>query len=96
MARRLSGDEQLMPIGRVLMINPQLLVLDEATEGLAPLIREDVWRCLTALKRTGQSIFVIDKDIDALIEVADHYYVIARAATSPGAERREFAAAPDG
>jgi branched-chain amino acid transport system ATP-binding protein len=65
MARRLSGDEQLMPIGRVLMINPQLLVLDEATEGLAPLIREDVWRCLTALKRTGQSILVIDKDIDA-------------------------------
>ena len=61
-----GGEQQMLAIGRALMTNPQLLILDEATEGLAPLIRAEIWRCLEALKARGQSILVIDKNVDAL------------------------------
>src|SRR5260370_34011669 len=72
MARQLSGGEQqMLAIGRALMTNPQLIILDEATEGLAPLICDEIWRCLTALKLAGQAILVIDKNVDTLIEIAD-------------------------
>ena len=65
MGNQLSGGEQqMLAIGRALMTNPQLLILDEATEGLAPLIREEIWNCLSMLKARGQSVLVIDKNVD--------------------------------
>ena len=76
---RLSGGEQqMLAIGRALMTNPQLLVLDEATEGLAPLIRLEIWHCLRTLKGLGQSILVIDKNLRHLLEVADRHYVLEK------------------
>ena len=67
MANLLSGGEQqMLAIGRALMTNPRLLILDEATEGLAPLIRDEIWRCLASLRAAGQAILVIDKNVDAL------------------------------
>lgn len=79
MGRELSGGEQqMLAIGRALMTNPLLLVLDEATEGLAPLIREDIWRCLAALRAEGQSILLIDKHVQRLVKLADHHTLIER------------------
>jgi branched-chain amino acid transport system ATP-binding protein len=79
MANLLSGGEQqMLAIGRALMTNPRLLVLDEATEGLAPLIRDEIWRCLEALRAGGQSILVIDKNVDALTRIADRHVIIER------------------
>jgi branched-chain amino acid transport system ATP-binding protein len=79
MASQLSGGEQqMLAIGRALMTNPRLLILDEATEGLAPLIRAEIWQCLTELKAAGQSILLIDKNVEALIRIADRHYVIER------------------
>jgi len=76
---RLSGGEQqMLAIGRALMTNPHLLILDEATEGLAPLVREEIWRCLAALKSAGQTILVIDKYVERLIAIADHHTVLSR------------------
>jgi branched-chain amino acid transport system ATP-binding protein len=96
LARQLSGGEQqMLAIGRALMTNPRLLILDEATEGLAPLIRDEIWRCLIALKRAGQSILVIDKNVDALIEIADRHYVIERGRVMWSGTSCELAAAPD-
>jgi branched-chain amino acid transport system ATP-binding protein len=77
--RQLSGGEQqMLAIGRALMTNPSLLILDEATEGLAPVVREEIWARLYQLKETGLSILVIDKEIDALCELADRHYVIEK------------------
>ena len=96
MARQLSGGEQqMLAIGRALMTNPRLIILDEATEGLAPLIRDEIWRCLTALKQAGQSILVIDKNVEALIEIADRHYVIERGRVTWSGTSRELADAPD-
>jgi len=96
MGRQLSGGEQqMLAIARALMTNPRLIILDEATEGLAPLIRDEIWRCLTALKRAGQSILVIDKNVEALIEVADRHYVIERGRVTWSGTSNELAAAPD-
>jgi branched-chain amino acid transport system ATP-binding protein len=79
MAGQLSGGEQqMLAVGRALMTNPRLLILDEATEGLAPLIRAEIWQCLTRLKAEGQSILVIDKNVEALIRIADRHYLIER------------------
>ncbi|MBT3788285.1 MAG: ABC transporter ATP-binding protein [Alphaproteobacteria bacterium] len=79
MANLLSGGEQqMLAIGRALMTNPKLLILDEATEGLAPLVRDDIWACLSALKKDGQSILVIDKNVRALTEIADRHYLIEK------------------
>jgi branched-chain amino acid transport system ATP-binding protein len=79
MANLLSGGEQqMLAIGRALMTNPRLLILDEATEGLAPLIRDEIWRCLELLRAAGQSILVIDKNVDALTRIADRHYIIER------------------
>jgi branched-chain amino acid transport system ATP-binding protein len=79
MANQLSGGEQqMLAIGRALMTNPRLIILDEATEGLAPLIRAEIWQCLTRLKAQGQSILVIDKNVEALIRIADRHYLIER------------------
>jgi branched-chain amino acid transport system ATP-binding protein len=82
MANLLSGGEQqMLAIGRALMTNPRLLILDEATEGLAPLIRDEIWRCLERLRAAGQSILVIDKNVAALTRIADRHYVIERGRT---------------
>jgi branched-chain amino acid transport system ATP-binding protein len=79
MGNQLSGGEQqMLAIGRALMTNPRLLILDEATEGLAPLVREDIWRCLQRLKEAGQSILVIDKYIERLVRLADAHTIIER------------------
>ncbi len=68
----------MLAIGRALMTNPKMMILDEATEGLAPLIRNEIWRCLEGLRAQGQSIMVIDKNVDALTRVGDHHYIIER------------------
>lgn len=73
-----GGEQQMMVIGRALMTNPRLLILDEATEGLAPIIREEIWSCLSRLKATGQSILVIDKNVDALARIADRHYILEK------------------
>lgn len=79
MGNQLSGGEQqMLAIGRALMTNPHLLVLDEATEGLAPLVREDIWRCLHTLREEGQSILVIDKYVQKLVKLADQHTIIER------------------
>lgn len=73
-----GGEQQMLAIGRALMTNPRLLVLDEATEGLAPLIREEIWRCLSALRGQGQTILVIDKYVQRLVRLADRHTIIER------------------
>jgi branched-chain amino acid transport system ATP-binding protein len=79
MGNQLSGGEQqMLAIGRALMTNPHLMVLDEATEGLAPLVREDIWRCLHTLRGEGQSILVIDKYVQKLVKLADQHTIIER------------------
>ena len=79
MGNQLSGGEQqMLAIGRALMTNPKLLILDEATEGLAPLIRMEIWECLKGLKTNGQSILVVDKNIEALTHFADRHYIIEK------------------
>ena len=79
MGNQLSGGEQqMLAIGRALMTNPKLLVLDEATEGLAPLVRQEIWRCLAALKAEGQAILVIDKNLESLLKLADRHVVIEK------------------
>ena len=79
MANLLSGGEQqMLAIGRSLMTNPKLLLLDEATEGLAPLVRNEIWRCLNQLKKEGISILVVDKNINDLARIADMHYVIEK------------------
>ena len=79
MGNQLSGGEQqMLAIGRALMTNPKLLILDEATEGLAPLIRHEIWSCLGRLKREGQAILVIDKNVGTLIGLADRHHVVEK------------------
>jgi len=79
MGNQLSGGEQqMLAIGRALMTNPKLLILDEATEGLAPLIRNEIWNCVNNLKSAGQSILLVDKNIDALTRIADRHYIIEK------------------
>jgi branched-chain amino acid transport system ATP-binding protein len=73
-----GGEQQMLAIGRGLMTNPKLLILDEATEGLAPLIRNEIWASLKRLKAEGQSILLVDKHIDALLKLADRHVVIER------------------
>jgi branched-chain amino acid transport system ATP-binding protein len=73
-----GGEQQMLAIGRALMTNPRLLVLDEATEGLAPRVREDIWDCLGRLKAAGQTILVIDKYVQRLVEIADRHTILER------------------
>jgi branched-chain amino acid transport system ATP-binding protein len=73
-----GGEQQMLAIGRALMTNPRLLILDEATEGLAPIIRQQIWECLAMLKAAGQSILVIDKNIAALARLADHHCILEK------------------
>ena len=94
-----GGEQQMLAIGRALMTNPRLLILDEATEGLAPLIREEIWNCLSMLKAQGQSVLVIDKNVGNLARIADRHYIIERgrtvwSGTSDAADRGAGVAAP--
>ena len=73
-----GGEQQMLAIGRALMTNPKLLILDEATEGLAPLIRAEIWSCLKHLRDERQSILVIDKNVDALANFADRHVIIEK------------------
>jgi len=77
------------------MTNPKLLILDEATEGLAPLIRTEIWRCLARLKQTGLAILVIDKNVGTLIRVADRHFLIERGKVVWSGVSAELAANPD-
>jgi branched-chain amino acid transport system ATP-binding protein len=73
-----GGEQQMLAIGRALVTNPHLLILDEATEGLAPLVREEIWRCLARLRGAGQTILVIDKYVERLVKLADRHTIIER------------------
>jgi branched-chain amino acid transport system ATP-binding protein len=73
-----GGEQQMLAIGRALMTNPKILILDEATEGLAPLIRTEIWNCLSLLKQEGQTILIVDKHLQALLRVADRHVVIEK------------------
>ena len=73
-----GGEQQMLAIGRALMTNPRLLILDEATEGLAPLIRAEIWNCLQRLKDAGLALIVIDKNIGPLLRLADRHYVVEK------------------
>jgi branched-chain amino acid transport system ATP-binding protein len=76
-----GGEQQMLAIGRALMTNPLLLILDEATEGLAPVIRNEIWSCIELLKSRGQSILMIDKNLKVLKRIADRHYVIEKGRT---------------
>ncbi|MBI3703010.1 MAG: ABC transporter ATP-binding protein [Rhizobiales bacterium] len=96
MGNQLSGGEQqMLAVGRALMTNPRLLILDEATEGLAPLIRTEIWRCLARLKELGLAILVIDKNVGALTRVADRHFLIERGRVVWSGPSQALAAAPD-
>jgi len=73
-----GGEQQMLAIGRALMTNPRLLILDEATEGLAPIIRAQIWECLASLKAAGQSILIVDKNIAALNRLADKHFILEK------------------
>jgi branched-chain amino acid transport system ATP-binding protein len=90
-----GGEQQMLAIGRALMTNPRLLILDEATEGLAPLVRDEIWQCLSRLKAQGQAILVIDKNVAALTRIADRHYLIERGRVVWSGTSAELAAAPD-
>ena len=76
-----GGEQQMLAIGRALMTNPALLILDEATEGLAPLVRQEIWRCLKQLKHEGLSILVIDKNVSDIARIADQHFIVEKGRT---------------
>ena len=90
-----GGEQQMLAIGRALMTNPRLLILDEATEGLAPLIRAEIYRSIERLKAEGLSILVIDKDVKALTRVADRHYVLEKGRVVWSGTSTELSASPD-
>jgi branched-chain amino acid transport system ATP-binding protein len=90
-----GGEQQMLAIGRALMTNPKLLILDEATEGLAPLIREEIWNCLTMLKARGQSVLVIDKNVGNLVRIADRHTIIERGRAVWSGSSEALIAEPD-
>ena len=90
-----GGEQQMLAIARALMTNPRLLVLDEATEGLAPLVRAEIWRVLETLGAANLSILVIDKNVEALTRIADRHYIIERGKVVWRGTSDELVAAPD-
>ena len=90
-----GGEQQMLAIGRALMTNPSLLILDEATEGLAPIIREQIWDSLSRLKSRGLSILVIDKDVFALSRICDRHYIIEKGRTVWEGSSKDLIAQPD-
>jgi branched-chain amino acid transport system ATP-binding protein len=90
-----GGEQQMLAIGRALMTNPHLLILDEATEGLAPRVREDIYASIARLKASGLSILIIDKDVRALNRVADRHYVLEKGRVVWSGSPAELAAQPE-
>jgi branched-chain amino acid transport system ATP-binding protein len=86
-----GGEQQMLAIGRALMTNPKLLILDEATEGLAPLVRAEIWRVLRQLKSAGQSILIIDKNVAQLTAFADRHYILEKGRVAWSGSSRELA-----
>jgi branched-chain amino acid transport system ATP-binding protein len=96
LARTLSGGEQQMvAIGRALMTNPRLLLFDEAIEGLAPLVRAEIWQCLEKLKQDGYSILIIDKNVAALMRLATRHFIIEKGRTVWSGMSDQLKAAPE-
>jgi branched-chain amino acid transport system ATP-binding protein len=92
---RLSGGEQqMLAIGRALLTNPRLLILDEATEGLAPAVREEIWTCLRQLKQAGQAILVIDKHVGPLLALADRQVILEKGGCVWQGRTSEFRSTP--
>jgi branched-chain amino acid transport system ATP-binding protein len=90
-----GGEQQMLAIGRALMTNPRLLILDEATEGLAPLVRAEIWRCIERLKAAGQSILLVDKNVRSLTRVADTHYILEKGRTVWTGSSADLAARED-
>ncbi|MCS7058252.1 MAG: ABC transporter ATP-binding protein [Meiothermus sp.] len=90
-----GGEQQMLAIGRALMTNPRLLILDEATEGLAPLLREEIWRVLRLLKEGGQTILVIDKYLERLFPLADQHTILERGRVVWQGTSQELKASPE-
>ena len=90
-----GGEQQMLAIGRALLRNGRLLVIDEATEGLAPIVRQEIWRCLQVLKGEGKSILLIDKYPDALLRLGDYHHVIERGAVVWRGDSKALADAPE-
>src|SRR6476620_2146907 len=90
-----GGEQQMLAIGRALMTNPRLLILDEATEGVAPLIRDESWNCLSMLKARGQSVLVIDKNIEHLVRIADRHTIVERGRAVWSGTSEQLIAEPD-
>jgi branched-chain amino acid transport system ATP-binding protein len=90
-----GGEQQMVAIGRALMTNPELLILDEATEGLAPLVRAEIWRCLGDLKAAGQAILVIDKNVAPLKRLADRHYILEKGRVVWQGSSTELSAHPE-
>lgn len=86
-----GGEQQMLAIARALMTNPKLLILDEATEGLAPLIRALIWQCISDLRRTGLSILIVDKHLKKLAQLADRFYVMERGSIKWAGTAQEIA-----
>ena len=90
-----GGEQQMLAIGRALMTNPRLLILDEATEGLAPLIRQEIWECLARLKAGGQTIITIDKNIGSLLKLADTHHIVEKGRVVWGGSSESLRAQPE-
>jgi len=89
-----GGEQQMLAIGRALMTNPRLLILDEATEGLAPLVRAEIWECLATLKREGLTLLVIDKNIGPLTRLAERHYIVEKGRIAWRGDSAELTASP--
>jgi branched-chain amino acid transport system ATP-binding protein len=87
-----GGEQQMLAIGRALMTNPKLLILDEATEGLAPLLREEIWRVLAELSRSGLAILAIDKYVDRLVKLCERHTILERGRVAWAGASAELAA----
>ncbi|MES2537422.1 MAG: ABC transporter ATP-binding protein [Pseudomonadota bacterium] len=90
-----GGEQQMLAIGRALMTNPRLLILDEATEGLAPLVREEIWACLLKIKSLGIALIVIDKNLRPLLKLADRHYVFEKGRVVWSGNSTELKASPE-
>ena len=90
-----GGEQQMLAIGRALMTNPRLLILDEATEGLAPLVRAEIWTCLGQLKREGLTLVVIDKNIGPLARLADRHFIIEKGSTAWSGDSETLVGSPE-
>ena len=90
-----GGEQQMLAIGRALMLNPQMLILDEATEGLAPLVRQEIWNRLVEIKQLGITILLIDKNIDEFIDISDFHYIIEKGRQVWAGPSRELVDDPD-